>query len=212
MKKHTIFAIVMISLCLVACNSKKDNNKDYNDSILKKEAHDREVKRHQEEYNVLSQIGLDRWGSFEKYYDFIEVDPNERRLDKELEQEGLYLYELGWIYNSQFGELSINTQVNVLYIKWLYLHFRAAGVVEESFNEFMNRLWDEKDFLFFYKTSCDLGLVDSWSEFIALMFESDCDYCKEENWDEWLDEMKEELNSEYERDYDELDDFDRYHI
>ena len=156
-------------------------------------------------YSALRMINEDRWGSFEQYYRFIQVEENYKQLNSELRKKGYTLNDLSLIDVDQKDIFNNQTEFDDnkyddTYQKWLYLQLRKANIPVGTFFEFRDNLLTRDGFINCYDKCSELHLVDNFTDFIASIFEPNCEYCKEMYWDEWREEVLEEIE-EYKYDY-----------
>lgn len=181
------------SHCYVACS--KCLNGEILESLTNrvKEYHgnkEREEKQRRNEYRFLRSINKDRWGSFEQYEQFVSQKGNEKQLKKELDKEGLKLSDAWTIEPNILCNPDVSIVENDKYRKWLYVKMVEADVDAGTYFKFCQMLENKEDFVWFYDKAVSHGLTDSWSDFIMMLYESDCEGCKETHWDEWMEEYE----------------------
>lgn len=147
------------------------------------------------EYIALCLLEYDRWGSFEKYYDYVKDKDNRKELNHELIAKGYELDNLRkliWQLDNEykFGENDINIMPNESFRLFVFAHLRLLNEYVYTFDKFDQSLSEQEGFLWCYQKCREHNLIDNWQNYIMLMFESDWEYCKEEHWDELEDEMK----------------------
>ena len=167
-----------------------------NRRIAEAENKAREEERRRNEFHALCFIGKDKWGDFDSYHNYIVNRENDSLLNEELRREGWHgLFDLSSAYRRL--ERNSHRHTNVLWnessIRYLYLKLSAEGINVGSLNEFELSLSNMDSFVWYYNTANKLGIIDSWENYLMFMFEADCEDCKEEYWEEWLEEAKEEL-------------------
>lgn len=129
MKKRKVnsvcFFLVFAFVCYVSCDNKpKEEDKSFIIQLRK------------DEYDILKIIGEDRWGCFERYYYYVEVESNKGQLYKELEEKGYSLSALSLAMNNDFRYIfdSIDrywfepTDFNEDYLNWVYINMRRINL------------------------------------------------------------------------------------
>ena len=182
------------SVCAKCGSGKLKDNINQKIEVYNKKK-ESETQCHREEYEALCAIGKDRWGYFENFHRFIIKKENEDKLDEELEEEGwdvgLLELRLSFRRKSKIAKESPKVLWNNDIIEAFYFKMREAGVNTGTKNDFKKSLADVDDFVWYYKKSLELGLVDSWERFIMLMFEPDCEYCKDELYEQFYQDIEE---------------------
>lgn len=204
MKRYTLL-LIAACLCLANCNNKKKENEKQKSELIYN-------------YAFINFIGEDKWGSPEKYYKFVSNKENNEQLKKKLEIQGydiksyveldnaLFYYELEskepyLHYNKSENDVSL-LEYNLLYyndfLALIFVKLKYSNSYEGTYKEFKESLLEKDGFVECFDICCELGIVDSWQEFISNMLEPDCDWCIEylkENCE--CEDYIEELKSDY---------------
>jgi len=190
--------------CVNSTKSKELNKLlDEHKNKLQKEK-EFEIERSKNKYNFLCFIGEDRWGSYVGFADFFAYEYNQNLLNNELDRKG-YDVDTEWDIrmamesNDVVENLSVYSPDSIMSEKlypntmWLYINMRKAKINTGTYLDFKRSLSSEEGFVWYFNKSIEMGLVDSWYQFVMLMFEPDEDICKEL----WMDKWKEDESEDY---------------
>ena len=164
-------------------------NKCVNDSTKKELKHSADVYIEEKvecknEYLALCLLNDDRWGSFEKYYEYINKYSNYNQLIKEFHDNGYSFSDLRgliWLFDNEyeFNEKDIHVNLNVNYTMWLCAYLHIFNEYNGDYVDFKQMLYDKDGFIWCYEKCLEYKIVSCWKDFIMLIFEPDCDYCKD---------------------------------
>ncbi len=164
------------------------------------------IRDRRDEYDALCFIGENKWDNFEDYYVYIKDKENRRRFEKELEQKG-YVYGYGLecisldmiayhLYDENITSSDIEWELNDWNVKELFVEMRKSGIETGTYKEFVHGLENEDVFLWYYKKSKQLRIVQSLKDFVMMVYKPPYDLCKE-CWDEELSEEYYDEREEY---------------
>ena len=185
MKTTTIWRFIGFAIVLlftISCGSEQ-RPKNLDKSQYVESTDQDQEKEFKYEYQILSFIGEDRWGSFQKYYDFAKNKENHNQLFIELEHKGydkLTLMEIfsgllladsrpdtiSLVHSNGLSGISLSSY----FMGWLYVKMREADVNTGTYKDYKKDLENADGFMWYYNKSLELGLVRNWFQFLSMMF------------------------------------------